>query len=56
LNHIQSASSHHEYDPVKRTLRDAPRRDNANESIVLELEKMTLATVDGAFDLEIDRV
>jgi Protein of unknown function (DUF2281) len=40
LNHIQSAPSHHEYDPAKRTLRDSPRRGYANESIVQELEKI----------------
>jgi hypothetical protein len=40
LNHIQSAPSHHEYDPARRTLRDSPRRGYANESIVQELEKI----------------
>jgi hypothetical protein len=55
LDHIQSAPSHHEYDPARRTLRDSPRRGYANESIVVELGKMTLATVDGAFELESDR-
>jgi hypothetical protein len=26
LSHIQSAPSHHKYDPAKRTLRDSPQR------------------------------
>ncbi len=54
LNRIQSSLPHIEYDPARQTLRDSPRRGYADESIVIELEKMTLATVDGAFELEID--
>jgi hypothetical protein len=54
---IESYSICTEYDSAKRTLRDSSQRGYANESIVMELEKITLANVDSAFDrYEIDPI